>query len=248
MTARRRRKPGSGPSATALIAWVGGAKPGRPASASVSSSQASLAILAPYSSAPFAGRARARSLAAGTLLACGSVLAVGVHAADSSPPREKPAPASGLATTPDAGSGGSAAQTPLAAAARPVAAPAAGGLWTLGGPEVRAGKVHRNAPLFVGGSADPSFPSAELSQPVPLGLPVPERAGPLGPVERTGAPVAEVQRTVSAVMHGLAIPLTRETPVGPVVQQAVPVGSEAAALLAPVTEPAMSMLAPLPLG
>jgi hypothetical protein len=84
MTARRRRKSGSGPSATALIAWVGGARTG----------------LTDYAATPgpvtgsapdervAGGRAilfgRACGLAAGTLLACGSVLAGATHVGEGS--------------------------------------------------------------------------------------------------------------------------------------------------------------------
>jgi hypothetical protein len=82
MTARRRRKSGSGPSATALIAWVGSTGIGAPAVASVP------VIGSPSSSRIAGNRAiflgRACGLAAGTLLACGSVLAGAAHVGDGS--------------------------------------------------------------------------------------------------------------------------------------------------------------------
>src|SRR5947209_7635017 len=79
MTARRRRKSGSGPSATALIAWVGGA---RTDLTDYAETPVSVAASAPGERVA-GGRAilfgRACGLAAGTLLACGSVLAGATH-------------------------------------------------------------------------------------------------------------------------------------------------------------------------
>src|ERR671916_1479683 len=85
MTARRRRKTGSGPSATALIAWVGGAPMVAGASAGTvvsGSGHAWSPIRRPGGRAVAIGRAC--GLAAGTVLACGSVLASAVHVGDGS--------------------------------------------------------------------------------------------------------------------------------------------------------------------
>src|SRR5919202_6517649 len=84
MTARRRRKSGSGPSATALIAWVGGPRTRMADDASTPASTTSRAA----GDRLIGGRAilfgRACGLAAGTLLACGSVLAGATHVGDGS--------------------------------------------------------------------------------------------------------------------------------------------------------------------
>jgi hypothetical protein len=84
MTARRRRKSGSGPSATALIAWVGGAQVAPHASPGA---LAPPAPVQPYRRVPTSRAVlvgRACGLAAGTLLACGSVLASATHVGDGS--------------------------------------------------------------------------------------------------------------------------------------------------------------------
>jgi hypothetical protein len=84
MTARRRRKSGSGPSATALIAWVGARQTAisAPISAPVSVIQGEHPPRIPRSRAVLVGRAC--GVAAGTLLACGSVLASATHVGDGS--------------------------------------------------------------------------------------------------------------------------------------------------------------------
>ncbi|MGH3771470.1 MAG: hypothetical protein ACRDRW_08760 [Pseudonocardiaceae bacterium] len=84
MTARRRRKSGSGPAATALIAWVAGAQAsvGEFASAPVSVIDTGSCGRVPSGRAVLLGRAC--GLAAGTLLACGSVLAGAMHVGDGS--------------------------------------------------------------------------------------------------------------------------------------------------------------------
>jgi hypothetical protein len=84
MTARRRRKSGSGPSATALIAWVGARQTAisAPISAPVSVIEGEQAARVPRSRAVLVGRAC--GVAAGTLLACGSVLASATHVGDGS--------------------------------------------------------------------------------------------------------------------------------------------------------------------
>ena len=85
MTARRRRKSGSGPSATALIAWVGArqAAISAPMGAPVAVIQGGgqTARMA-RSRAVLVGRAC--GVAAGTLLACGSVLVSATHTGEGS--------------------------------------------------------------------------------------------------------------------------------------------------------------------
>ncbi len=84
MTARRRRKSGSGPSATALIAWVGARQVviDVPLNAPVSMIQGGHAPRMARGRAVLVGRAC--GVAAGTLLACGSVLASATHVGDGS--------------------------------------------------------------------------------------------------------------------------------------------------------------------
>jgi hypothetical protein len=82
MTARRRRKSGSGPSATALIAWVGARQTaiGAPVGVPASVIQGGPIRRMPGSRAVLVGRAC--GVAAGTLLACGSVLVSATHVGD----------------------------------------------------------------------------------------------------------------------------------------------------------------------
>jgi hypothetical protein len=89
MTARRRRKSGSGPSATALIAWVGGARTGIGAPEVAPGSVLSSLPISRLSGGQMSGSrallvGRACGLAAGTLLACGSVLVGATHVGESS--------------------------------------------------------------------------------------------------------------------------------------------------------------------
>src|ERR671917_2842996 len=104
MTARRRRKSGSGPSATALIAWVGGAqRAGAPAGTTVSGAHAWSSRRMSGGRAILAGRAF--GLAAGTVLACGSVLASAVHVGDGAPTGEGVSLPSLTPAVPSPGSG-----------------------------------------------------------------------------------------------------------------------------------------------
>lgn len=82
MTARRRRRSGSGPSATAMIAWAGGARTiaDHAANRAFSATQPSVSAL--VADRPGALSGKFRGFAVGSLLACGSVLAVAVHAGD----------------------------------------------------------------------------------------------------------------------------------------------------------------------
>lgn len=203
MTTRRRRKWGSGPSAPALIAWVGGtgisADPvagsawlgGPPGVASSS-----------HGRVPLAGRVR--GIAAGTLLACGSVLAVSVHAADSSSELPDSAHSGSVTVGPGVVSGGYAA-TPLAVAALSAAAPAVTSDQVFAGTVAGTGTVHRNRPITVGVAGEPA-PKEGL--PVPLALPGSE-AGQhpdSGPIEDAVAPSAPAPSAGADAVGHLAAP------------------------------------------
>ena len=153
MTARRRRKSGSGPSATALIAWVGGARTGltdyagTPVPVTGSAPEERVA----------GGRAilfgRACGLAAGTLLACGSVLAGATHVGDGSLATDSASLLNPTPTTPGTTAGAPAelrADTPAEpapAAPEPVRAQAVADPSPVVAP--RLGPVRRNAPVSV---------------------------------------------------------------------------------------------------
>jgi len=197
MTARRRRKSGSGPSATALIAWVGGSQAavGAPA-------------MAPFpviSSAPTGRMAghraiflgRAAGLAAGTLLACGSVLAGATHVGDGSlakdgtplvnPPLTVPEDTADLPAEYDAQApAGSVPAAPEGVSVQAVSEPS---------PPLhpQLGRVRRNAPVALDLPADETLqrprateqpqqlpPSA--SDPAPQEPPTPVRPTPVSPV------------------------------------------------------------------
>lgn len=266
MTARRRRKSGSGPSATALIAWVGGTEIGSDHTAGASGVYVPAPVVAADERSPLIGRAR--GLAAGTLLACGSVLAVSVHAADSSGLQQVNGPGF-IAIGPGAASGGQGATSPVA---RP-AAPAVTGAQAFAGSAIPPGPVHRNVPL------DVNVPRAALSEvpaPLALGGPRQGRDAARGPVERAVAPVAQsaaqapraIVGEVDAVSEGFT-PLRQElTPAGSLGRLAVPATQDVPAsvqeMLAPLddmapldqvvaqfeagTHPAMAMLSALSQG
>jgi hypothetical protein len=100
MTARRRRKSGSGPSATALIAWVGGDRTDLGAPALAPGSVVSGLPINQVSGSRALLIGRACGLAAGTLLACGSVLVGATHVGEGSFAGDNAAPPLGPA--PDA--------------------------------------------------------------------------------------------------------------------------------------------------
>ena len=201
MTARRRRKSGSGPSATALIAWVGGARMGigapevapasvvgglpiRQTSGSLPSSQIS------GSRALLVGRAC--GLAAGTLLACGSVLVGATHVGEGSlvgdnAPLLSPVPA-GPDTT-----GSTFEETRADPPAEPTsAAPdlvSAQGV-TDPSPTIhpRLGQVRRNTPVSLDVPADAPSRDSDTAQrpwnspPHPAGHPAQDPLPPVSPV------------------------------------------------------------------
>ena len=269
MTARRRRKSGSGPSATALIAWVGGTgfgtdHEGRAVAPGLTTSfTESFADGPAHGRPPFVGKAR--GLAAGTLLACGSVLAVAVHAADSSGPHKAASP--GLVTAePGVVSGGFAAPPAPPSSAAP---PAVTSAQSFTGTQIRPGSVLRNVPRFV----DAHRAAAVLPRrPAPLSMPGAE-TGQQAPepdsVGRTIAPVTEpvVQAPKTAVGavgemiapqgRGIASApgLNRLTSPGSLVEQLVPAAQAPLDdVLAPLedvvvplqegAQPAMTMLSP----
>lgn len=261
MTARRRRKSGSGPSATALIAWVGGTGVGtdHEGSAAYSGIPAPSAAAAIDSRPPLAGRAR--GLAVGTLLACGSVLAVAVHAADSSGPQE-PGPSGLFTAGPGAASGGYSA-TPRALSS--AAAPAITSAQSVARTDVRPESVHRNAPQSVD---VPRAAPSEPERPAPLVMPGADRPSSEGdPVRRAVAPVADPvaqapKTVVAAAEEVITSKDQASTPTSPLVQQVVPAAQDAVSpvgdvltsvgdVVAPLQEgaqPAMAMLSPLSLG
>jgi len=226
MTARRRRKSGSGPSATALIAWAGGAGVG--ADVSLAGDRTSLVASVPTSRLPLI--ARGRGLAAGTLLACGSVLAVAAHTADSSFTTPKSAPPPRLATAgPLAVSGGATAS--LGVAEPWAAAASASSGQALGGTYSPSGAGSYPAPLVLHASGSPPSAATLL---LPLNLPgVGETRAPES-VDRPVAPVPQVP----------------ETPVGepstiPGPEQVV---TTAVALLTPQRAPGQDLVAPAELA
>jgi hypothetical protein len=195
MTARRRRKSGSGPSAAALIAWVGGAPPGvgEPASAPVS------VIDGGSYGRVLGGRAilvgRACGLAAGTLLACGSVLAGAIHGGDGSfagdsEPLLNHTPAVSGASTPDEHRAnvpaGRTSAAPDVVSAQAVAA-------TVPVPRTKLGCVRRNNPVSLDMPAEPRRNSGTAQQ--AWGSPRPPTghapSGPIAPVSPVLDPAAK---------------------------------------------------------
>lgn len=250
MTTRRRRKWGSGPSAPALIAWVGGTGIGadRVASDAWSGVPASAAPSS-YGRAPLFGRAR--GFAAGTLLACGSVLAVTVHAADSSSQLPESAHPGLVTASPDAGPGGYGAK-PLTVAALSAAVPAATSAQAFAG--TGTGAVHRNRPIAFGVAGESSSEGAETvplarpdsgdgqgtkSGPVKDAVEAPARSAVAGAVGRLAAPADKVVSPVPS-FGGQAVSTASDV-VALTEEVLVPLGH----LVAPVgegTQPAMTML------
>lgn len=189
------------------------------------------------------------------------MLAVAVHAADSSAPQEVGEP--GLIA---AGPGATSAGNGTVPAARS-AAPASTGAQAFTGTAIPPGPVHRNVPL------DMATPAASPpGAPAPLTQPGPDQDQPAGgTVERAVVPVTDqASRAPSAVVGGVteaAAPTDEvlprsETPVASFTQQAAPalqatmapiqqLVAETGAVATPVEEgaqPAMAMLSPLALG
>jgi hypothetical protein len=215
MTARRRRKSGSGPSATALIAWVGGARP------DVTDGDATPTSVA--GSAPTArtvgGRAillgRACGLAAGTLLACGSVLVGATHAGDGSlatdtAPLLNPLPAEPGATVETPGDFETETPSePGPAAPEPVRAQAVAAQSPVVGP--RSGRVRRNAPVSVEMPA--GVHQHPDTAPQPGGHPAPSGAD-----RAPAAPVAPISPVLDPATNGVG----EVAPVGGVLRPGKP--------------------------
>ena len=214
MTARRRRKSGSGPSATALIAWLGGGRPG------VTDGEATPVSVT--GSAPIGrtvgGRAilvgRACGLAAGTLLACGSVFVGATHSGDGSlatdsAPLLNPLPAEPEATadTPGEFESGMASE-PAPASPEPVRAQAVAVQSSVVAP--RSGQVRRNAPVSVDMPAEATQHPHTAPQ---LGQP-----GPSGAGRAPAAPVAPISPVLDPATRGVG----EVAPVGGVLRPAKP--------------------------
>lgn len=185
MTARRRRNSGSGPSATALIAWVGGAQTaaGAPAGTTVSGLHAWSSSRMPGGRAIFVGRAF--GLAAGTVLACGSVLASAAHVDDGSLtargaplPSHTPAGPGAVSGAPD-GYGGTASAARVPAA--PVAVSAQAFARTGPASPPRPARVHRNNPVALDVPAEHD-PAPETAQPPWRSPAPPADHGPTSPI------------------------------------------------------------------
>jgi hypothetical protein len=206
MTARRRRKSGSGPSATALIAWVGGARTG---SADRAGTIGPVIDRAPEDRAPgdqvAGGRAiflgRACGLAAGTLLACGSVLAGATHVGDGSrttdsAPLLNPTPTTPGATADAPGQFGGSASTPAGPA---LAAPDPVSAQTVTDPSPRVapglGKVRRNAPASV------EMPAEETQRPDVA--PRPRKPSPPATDRAPVAPIAPINPVLDPATRGV---------------------------------------------
>lgn len=214
MTARRRRKSGSGPSATALIAWVGArqAAISTPMTAPVSVIYGGNTPRLPRSRAVLVGRAC--GVAAGTLLACGSVLASATHAGDGSLAGNNAALPN---RTPVAvGAGNLDGYRADASVDRPSAAPESAAPELVSAQTVsdnspalhpRLGQVRRNTPVSVSAPAVPSrrsttdqqswepappaarhAPSSPIAPVAPVLDPATQRVGRVAPVGGVLAP------------------------------------------------------------
>ena len=207
MTARRRRTSGSGPSATALIAWVGAPRTAlnEPAETPVSviGSEAGDRITG--------GRAilfgRACGLAAGTLLACGSVLVGATHVGDGSLATDSASLRKSTPITPGTIAGdpaelrADAPAEPAPAAPDPVRAQAVADPSPVVAP--RLGRVRRNTPMSVDMPVDTAAQRPFTSQ-------RPRNASPSAPDRAPAAPIAPI----SPVLDPATGDVGRVAPVG----------------------------------
>ncbi|MGH3864573.1 MAG: hypothetical protein ACRDQ4_00295 [Pseudonocardiaceae bacterium] len=211
MTARRRRALGSGPSATALIAWVGAARPSVGEPTSAPGSVIDVIDSGSCGRVP-GGRAillgRACGLAAGTLLACGSVLAGATHVGDGSLAGDS---ASLLNHTPVVpGAGTSEDYLPPVPPGRTSAAPVMVSAQVVAGPSPvpysRLGRVRRNTPVSLDIPTKPSLNSGTGQQPWASSSPPAGHAasGPIAPVRPVLDPAAERVGRVAPVGGVLA--------------------------------------------
>jgi hypothetical protein len=254
MTARRRRKTGSGPSATALIAWVGGTPMAAGVSARATVSGGGHAwspTRMPGGRAVLIGRAV--GLAAGTVLACGSVLASAVHVGDGSATRENASRPSYIPVGPNAGSGAPDGYQQAAAVQRPAVAPDAVSAQAVArsSPELRRqpARVHRNNPVSLNASPERGMATSPTTQtpwrsPAPSADPAP--SGPIAPVNPVLDPAAAGVGRVAPVTGVLQSAAKRdEQPAPSSTQTVVPAMQPAAPLLKEATQPAMTMLGAL---
>ncbi len=252
MTARRRRKTGSGPSATALIAWVGGAQMAGVSAGTVVSG-------ADHAWPPTrmsGGRAiligRACGLAAGTVLACGSVLASAVHVGDGSLTGEDVSLPSYIPPAPDAGSDASDAYRGTfadRAPAAPDAVSAQAVARTIPELDPQPARVHRNNPVSLNAPAERGAATSPTTQapwrsPAPSADPAPN--GPIAPVNPVLDPAASGVGRVAPVVGVLQPAAQRDQrPAVSSVQAVVPRTSAATPLVREATQPAMTMLGAL---
>jgi hypothetical protein len=238
MTARRRRKRGSGPSATALIAWVGGAQPraGEPA-APLSVIEGGSCGRVPGGRAILAGRAC--GLAAGTLLACGSVLASTGYVGDGSLAGERAPLLKGTPAVPVSGAGALDEYRGHSSAGRTSAVPEMVRAQAVAGtdpaPRARLGRVRRNTPVSLDLPAephrDPVTAQRPRNSPAPSADPAP--SGPVAAVSPLLGPTAKRVGRLAPVGGVLAPTKPREKRV------AVPARNA----IQPAAQPAMAMLA-----
>ncbi|MGH3983165.1 MAG: hypothetical protein ACRDST_10895 [Pseudonocardiaceae bacterium] len=195
---------------------------------------------------------RACGLAAGTVLACGSVLASAVHVGDGSLAGEDASLPSYIPPGPAAQSGapvgylGMAAQRPPAA---PDAVSAQAVVRTT--PELRRqpARVHRNNPMSITAPAERGTATSPTTQapwrsPAPSADPAP--SGPIAPVNPVLDPAASGVGRVAPVAGVLQPGVKRDEQPAPASTQAVVPGTRAAApLLKEATQPAMTMLGAL---
>ncbi len=245
MTPRRRRKLGSGPSATALIAWVGGAQTvaGVSAGAAVSGVHAWSSSRLPGGRAIFVGRAF--GLAAGTVLACGSVLASAVQVGDGSLigmgeslPSHTPVTA-GIGSGASDGYGVSASSGRMSAA--PIAVSAQAFARKASVQPRRPARVHRNNPVSVDAPADHSPPSQtpwRSSAPPADQTP----AGPIAPVNPVLDPAASEVGRVAPLGGVLKPAASREKQTTRSRTQAVAPTQAVVPLVEKATQPALAML------
>jgi hypothetical protein len=204
MTARRRRKSGSGPAATALIAWVGGRQvAGASAGAEVSGVHAWSSGRSPAGRAILAGRAL--GLAAGTLLACGSVLAGAVHVGEGSLTGEGAPLPSYTPVGTDTGSGpdGYGGQAPADRAAVAPDAVSSQALAATGSAlRQRSGPVHRNKPASFDVPAENGPPPPNVQRSWGSPPPAADQAptGPIAPAKPVLDPAASGVARVGEVL------------------------------------------------
>jgi len=209
MTARRRRKVGSGPSATALIAWLDAAQSsvGELTSASGSVIDDGSGRRAPGDRAILLGRVC--GLTAGTLLACGSVLAGATHVGDGSLAGDGASLLNHTPTAPGAGTSegylrnvpaGHTSAAPVMVSAQAVAGPSPV-------PYSRLGRVRRNNPVSLDVLPAPSRNSGTRQHPWTSPSPPAGHAasGPIAPVRPVLDPAAQGVGGVAA-MGGVLAP------------------------------------------